>query len=94
MKKHTRHSAETIIAMRGEPKPPEVIARMKAAQSKRRTAERAALPKDEPLLFRHSIDRRLEIRSYRHSPETIAKMKTAQANRRAAEQEIKRMGVL
>lgn len=94
MKKHTRHSAETILAMRGELKSPETIAKMKAAQAARRVRERATLPEGEHFLFRHSVDRRLEIRSYRHSPETIARMKVAQSARRTAEQEIKDMGIL
>lgn len=90
-----RRTVETILKLRGQKRSPEQIARMSAAQTARRTVERAALKETGgQYLFRHSIDRRLEIRSYRHSPETIAKMKAAQAARRATEQEIKNMGVL
>lgn len=89
-----RRTVETILKLRGQKRSPEQIARMSAAQSARRTAERAALPEGERFLFRHSIDRRLEIRSYRHSPETVAKMRVAQSARRTAEQEIKSVGVL
>lgn len=92
MKKYTRHSAETILAMRGKEKSPEVIARMKAAQVKRRTLERET--EGGGFIFRHSIDRRLIARSYSHSPETLERMRVAQAKRRADEKEIKNMGVI
>lgn len=90
--KYRKRSLDRILKLRGQKRSPEQVARMKAAQVKRRTLERET--EGGGFIFRHSIDRRLIARSYSHSPETLERMRVAQAKRRADEKEIKNMGVI